>query len=165
MGLENVIRAMQTVFKKHPDTILLIGGKGSLGDELKKQAAEIDEVGRIRFLGYVKSEDVPKYYGISHASIVPTRELEGFGLVLLESLACGTPVLATPIGGMPEILQDFRKSWLFDDISSDAIARGIINFLDNGGAESERAECRNFVLENFTWGRMLDEVLAAVSVV
>src|SRR5207249_11624167 len=64
------------------------------------------------FLGFIPDETLPSYYHAADVFVLPTRELEGFGLVTVEALACGTPVLGTPVGATPEVLSGLedRKS-------------------------------------------------------
>ena len=59
----------------------------------------------VTFLGFVPDADLPRYYQAADVFVLPTRELEGFGLVTAEALACGTPVLGTPVGATPELLE------------------------------------------------------------
>ncbi len=61
-------------------------------------------------------------YGAADAFVLPTSELECFGLPVLESLACGRPVLAAPVGAIPELLRPFEPAWLADGSSPEAIA-------------------------------------------
>lgn len=63
--------------------------------------------------------------------VVPSQALEGFGLITVEALSSGLPVMATPIGGNKEILQGFRPELLFKSSSSDHMAEGMIHMLSN----------------------------------
>lgn len=107
MGLENLVEAFGTLAAKHPGVDLLIGGQGALRQEIEAQAARLGLGGRVRCLGPVSHSDLPLLYRASIVSVVPTVQLEGFGLTTLESLAAGTPVITTPVGGLPEIMTRF----------------------------------------------------------
>ncbi len=85
-------------------------GRGPLEHELRAQATASGLGERILFTGFVPDDDLPKIYAAADFSIVPSEALEGFGLTTLESLACGTPVLVTPVGGLPETVASFDRS-------------------------------------------------------
>ena len=93
--------------------------------------------------------------------MLPTRELEGFGLVTVEALACGTPVLGTPVGATPEILGPLDASLLFPEATAEAMAESLRRFLvgsarDAGAARCFREACRRHALAHYTWDRSLD---------
>jgi len=104
MGLENLILAIDIVRKEVPNVLLLIVGQGYLKEKLEKliRMNHLDK--NIWMLGFVPEEKLPLYYQASDLFVLPTLLLEGFGLSTLESLACGTPVIATPVGANPEII-------------------------------------------------------------
>jgi glycosyltransferase involved in cell wall biosynthesis len=78
------------------------------------------------------------YYQMADLFILPTTELEGFGLVTVEALASGLPVLGTPVGGTKEILTKLGSDYLFDDSTPQSIATGILKAL-NGWAANQAA--------------------------
>jgi glycosyltransferase involved in cell wall biosynthesis len=159
MGIDSLIRAMRSVLDAHPGAMLLIGGRGPMEAELRSLTAESGVQENVRFLGYVAADDLPLYYAAVDAVIVPTRELEGFGLIVLESLAAGTPVLVTPVGGMTEILDPLKPEWIFKDNSPEAMAAGIRNYLsEKTGTPETRRLCREYALENFTWNHAAERI-------
>src|SRR5437899_12651573 len=113
MGLDTLIRAMATVRERFPRVLLLIGGSGSLRPLLETLTISLSLSEHVRFLGFVPERDLPAYYGAAAAFVLPTRELEGFGLVTVAALACGTPVLGTPGGATPAILEPPTRSLHF----------------------------------------------------
>lgn len=167
MGMDRLIRAMAIIRGQVPEVLLLIGGAGSLRDDLEALATSLDLNGQVRFLGFVPEEQLPLYYQAADFFILPTRELEGFGLVTLEALACGTPVLGTPIGGTPELLLPLRSDLLFSGTEPDALAQRILEHykqLTSNPNEYEmlRDACHRYALERYAWPslvRTLEEVL------
>ena len=113
MGLENLIDAMEQVKACCPDVLLLLGGTGSIADDLQSQIKERGLEQNVRRLGRVSEADLPLAYRAADMTIVPSQSLEGFGLVTLESLASGTPALVTPIGGLPEVIQPLAPQCIF----------------------------------------------------
>ncbi|MGH7395457.1 MAG: glycosyltransferase family 4 protein, partial [Candidatus Methylomirabilales bacterium] len=104
MGLDDLIRAMAAVTAAFPDATLLIGGDGPLRSDLERLAEAAGVAVRTRFLGYVPEDRLPDLLRAADLFVLPTRMLEGFGLVTVEALACGTPVVGTPVGATPELL-------------------------------------------------------------
>lgn len=90
--------------------------------------------------------------------VVPTQALEGFGLITVEAMASGVPVMATPVGGNREILSGFRPELLFRGTDSEAIAEGLLRVLDNREALPNARECRDHVLSKYTWGHVVEQV-------
>jgi glycosyltransferase involved in cell wall biosynthesis len=138
MGLENLITAFEIVQNRHRDLLLVIGGAGPLETALREQARRCGVEDFVRFAGYIPDEDLPSYYQMADLFILPTTELEGFGLVTVEALASGLPVLGTPVGGTKEILTKLGSDYLFDDSTPQSIATGILKAL-NGWAANQAA--------------------------
>jgi len=159
MGLENLILAMSKLVNTYPDIFLVIGGRGYLEKKLKDLVIKLNLEQWISFAGYIPDELLPAYYQSADLFILPTKSLEGFGLITLEALACGTPVLATPVGGTVEILEKFDKSFLFRGTSPEDIAEGIKKFLEQKDEYPNlREKCRKFVEENYSWDKFTDGV-------
>jgi len=156
MGLDRLLAALDRVRRRVPDVLLLVGGEGSLRSRLRSQAAALGLARHVVFLGYVAEADLPLYYQAADAFLLPTRELEGFGLVTLEALACGTPVLGTPVGATPELLRALAPSLILRDASAEAIAEGVEAFLEERTRRPEllaslRAVCRRYAEARFGW--------------
>ena len=161
MGLENLIIAMKEIVGSLPDIYLIIGGDGPLKDDLVMMSRSMNLDHHINFTGFIPEEALPEYYRAADIFILPTIELEGFGLVTLEALASGTPVLGTPVGGTKEILGEFDKSFLFQDMSHESISSLIIemcheylNQPDKWQLDSQR--CRHFAEKYYSWETNVD---------
>lgn len=159
MGLENLIRAMPEILKSLPNAILLIGGEGPLRQSLEQLASSTGCKDKIKFLGYVKEENLPSLYRLANLFVLPTRDLEGFGLVAIESMACGTPVMGTPVGAIPEVLAPFDKNMLFSGITPSEIANGIIHFFkSNKATEDLKKRCKEYVVTHYAWDSIIDKI-------
>ena len=163
MGLDNLIRAMDPLRRRVSDVLLLIGGAGSQRRELEARAASLRVQAHVRFLGFVPDVDLPRYYGAADAFVLPTRALEGFGLVTVEALACGTPVLGTPVGATPEILVPLDPALVFRDASAEAMAQGLERFLDSlardpASAGRLRDASRRYVETRYGWERSIGDL-------
>ncbi|ANS73301.1 glycosyl transferase [Paenibacillus yonginensis] len=158
MGLLQLLDAWRRVSAKFPNAILLIGGRGPLRAELESRIADYGLSSKVRLLGYIPDEELPAYYQAADMFVVPTQALEGFGLITVEALAAGLPVMATPIGGNREILSAFRPELLFKSADSADIADGLIRMLSNRRLLPDREQCRSHVLEKYTWAGVADQV-------
>ena len=170
MGLENLIDAMRSVVNAVPEICLVVGGTGPLKSSLVKRRDDMGLHDHVLFTGFIPETDLPDYYRAADIFVLPTIELEGFGLVTLEALASGTPVLGTPIGGTQEILGQLDKKYLFRDVHPDALAELIIetsrSFIEHPEEwQTVSLQCRQFVEQHYTWERninALEKVLTHV---
>jgi glycosyltransferase involved in cell wall biosynthesis len=139
MGLEDLIDAMASVRRSVPDALLLIVGRGTLDTELRERVAAIGLQDHVRLLGALPDAQLPLIYRAADVSVVPTLSLEGFGLTTVESLAAGTPVLVTPVGGLPEAVRDL----------SEALVLGLTDALRGNLRLPDAYACRRYVRERF----------------
>ncbi len=151
MGLENLIDAMKAVVAVAPDALLLLGGKGPLTAELEQRLVERGLGGNVRLLGRIEEDDLPFAYRAADLTVVPSQALEGFGMITLESLASGTPVLVTPVGGLPEVVQPFAPECVFTDTSTEAIGRLLTEVFTGTRPLPSDAACREYALKHFAW--------------
>lgn len=163
MGLDNLLKAVHFLRKKEIGIHLIIGGEGPERDNLVKIIKKYDLSKEVRMTGYIKDEDLPKYYCAADFFILPTRELEGFGLVTIESMACETPVLGTPVGATNEILSNFDPKLLFKDNTPESMATGIqfaFNefYKDKAKYQKLRLDSREHVKKNYSWQRHIDKL-------
>ena len=152
MGLENLIESFNQSRILKEKGFLLIGGRGFLEDSLKSKVGSSNLQDTVRFLGYIPDEDLTQVYQGSDFFVLPTRELEGFGLVILEAMACGTPVLGTPIGAIPEVLGSFDRRLIFDGIGSQDMRNKLEEVVESPNSfRFDPKNCRAFVERNFSW--------------
>jgi len=151
MGLENLISSFAHLRKVNAGAVLVIVGSGHLADALKQQAQECELADSIIFAGRVPEAELPLYYRAADVSVVPSLALEGFGLVVAESLACGTPALVTPIGGLPEVVSGLSRELIFEDSSSAAMARGVHAALTGALALPSADACAAYARQHFSW--------------
>jgi glycosyltransferase involved in cell wall biosynthesis len=111
MGIEGLLDAWEQVAPTLPDgSTLLLAGDGPLREALEARASEPGLQGRVRVLGRVSDGQLVDAYRAADFAAVPTLALEGFGLVVLEAAACGTPSVVTDAGGLPEVLAGLDRS-------------------------------------------------------
>jgi len=168
MGLDILIQAVASLRRHFPEVLLLIGGDGSMRSHLESLTASLDLWNHVRFLGFVPEAQLPLYYQAADVFVLPTRELEGFGLVTVEALACGTPVMGTAIGATPEILEPLDPSLVFRDTTPEAMAEDLHRFLavsqrDPAAGERLRQACRRYVETRYAWDLSVSRLEAVLN--
>jgi N-acetyl-alpha-D-glucosaminyl L-malate synthase BshA len=152
-GVDILLNAFKDV-KERFDIGLTIVGDGKERKNLESLAKRLKLEG-VDFLGY--SDDLRGILEKSKVLVLPSRE-EGFGLVLLEAMSCGVPIVATRVGGIEEIVRHNYNGVLVEKEDAEDLARGILRVLeDKGLREAIRKNSREFV-KRFSWEKMADEV-------
>jgi glycosyltransferase involved in cell wall biosynthesis len=150
MGIGELLRALVHV----PEAYLAVIGTGTGERRLRGLAETLGVSPRTRFLGRVSDADLTTWYAGADVVVMPTAAYEGFGLVTAEALACGTPVVATPIGASPELLCPLDPHLVAADASAEAIAVAINEALAVGGSEL-RARCREYAISRYAWDKVM----------
>jgi len=158
MGIDNLIRAAAWLRENNgarKKFRVIIGGDGPLRAEFEALTAELKLDGIVSFLGIIPEQDLVSHYQAADCFVLPTRSLECFGLILLETFACGTPAIATPVGSIPEVLGDFAAESLTAGFRPEDIGRSMRDFLNeprkNCGALRRYAE-------NFDKSKILNQL-------
>ncbi len=128
-GLEHLIDAAPAVREAIPDVSIAIVGAGPLAADLRTRVTERGLDSTVHFAGFVPDDRLALAYRAADLFVVPTIALEGFGLVVVEALACGTPVLVTPVAGLPEVVRDLDPGLVLPSTDPLDIANGIIDAL------------------------------------
>ena len=160
VGLEGLIDAMREVRRSEPEALLLIAGRGPLAAELEARIAGLGIADHVRLLGFVPEEELPWLYRAADLSVMPSVTLEGFGLPTIESLAAGTPVVVTPVGGLPETVLELDPALVTANCSAPAIADTLAFALRHLERLPAADACTRFVRENFHWPVVARKVLA-----
>lgn len=141
-GHELILRAMPLL----PDMRLLIAGHGMLRQALEQQAIDLKVADRVTFLGALKQDELRTYYGAADAMILAS-EREGWANVLLESMACGTPVVASTVWGTPEVVAAPEAGVLMAERTPAALVQAVERLRSD---YPDRAATRRYA-EHFSW--------------
>jgi len=169
-GQDMVIKAMPLIIKKHPDVIYLIGGKGLRLHHLKKLSNKMNLSNYVKFLGFVREEDIVPYHYAGDIFVMPNRILEdgdseGFGIVFLEANAAGVPVIGGNEGGSVDAIVDGITGYMVDPRDKYDIAQKICTLLENDELCKRMGQAgRKRCWEEFRWpslaARFEDGILA-----
>ena len=141
-GHELILRALTLL----PEMHLLIAGDGILRQPLERLAIQLKISDRVQFLGSLKQEQLRTYYGAADTMILAS-EREGWANVLLESMACGTPVVASRVWGTPEVVAAPEAGILMSERTPEALAHAVRS-LKNHYPDRTATRC---YAENFSW--------------
>lgn len=160
-GAQDAIAAVATLGDREPAPHLLLVGDGSRSDDLRRQAADLGVVARVHLLGRRADPEVAAFLGAADVALVPSR-YEPFGLVALEAMAAGTPLVVSATGGLVDVVEDGISGLVVPPADPAALARAIARLLDDDDLRrrlSETAAAR--VGAHFSW----DAVAAATGAV
>jgi glycosyltransferase involved in cell wall biosynthesis len=167
MGIERLVEAVAQVRTTTPVVTLVVAGRGRMEPKLRRLVAELSLGESVRFVGFVDDAELVKYYQAADLFVLPSLAFEGFGMVTLEALACGTPAIGTPIGATPEILLPLTPQLVLEGVEPSAIRRGIqilLEWLSDAGAAAElRRRCREYVEARYGWEPAVDALEALLT--
>lgn len=152
-GVDTLLHAFKRVIKKHDDAELLVVGDGKDRRTLERMSRELGI--KTSFLGNV--EDIEKVLIKSAVLVLPSRE-EGFGLVLLEAMQAGVPVVATKVGGIPEIVVNGENGLLVEKEDVNALATAVIKLLEDKALRNRLILKGIKTAEKYSWANMAGEV-------
>lgn len=156
MGLSSLLRALSIAHQRFYKFHMIIGGSGTHGESLASLCNSLGLGNCVTFMGNVSEQLVATCYGACDAFIIPTGQLECFGLIALEALACGKPVLVTPIGALPGLIGKFEKDWIAASASPEDIAELVCRYLD-GMLPSYAADHFKSKLQYYAFSRAMGE--------
>ena len=137
-GVDRLVQAMAYLQNGHKARAVIIGGDGHSRDELerlKELSHNLHIEDSVTFQGMIKHEELPNYYSAATACVIPSY-YESFGLVALESLACGTPVIANDVGNLKNIIHQGKTGYIVLDNSPYNLADKINLLLSNSDVEA-----------------------------
>jgi glycosyltransferase involved in cell wall biosynthesis len=147
-GIDVLIRAASIYEKELPGVKTLIVGQGQLRDELETQAKGLGLSG-VRFLGHKTQDEVAEIYSVADVSTVPSR-VEPFGLVAIEALACGTPVVASNGGGLPDFIDD-QVGRLVEMENHEELAKAIVEEIKSQSKNTKGKFAASYAKDGFAW--------------
>lgn len=153
-GQEVLLKAFARVCERYPESWLIITGKGRLGSELRSLSAKLNIHERVVFLGY--RTDIPEVLKAYDVFVLPSIA-EGLPGALLEAMATGIPVIASRVGGVPEILEDPSLGIMVSPSSTDELASAMerLRSMDEMRRNMMGVALRELMLEKFTKEKMI----------
>ncbi len=146
-GVDVTLRALPAIAQVFPEVKYLVIGRGDDQPRLAQLAQEMGVSDRVVFAGFVPTEQLVDHYRLADAYIMPSQE--GFGIVYLEAMACGVPVLSGDGDGSADPLQDGRLGWRVPHRDPAAVAHACLEILKGDDQRSQGAWLRQAALTQF----------------
>lgn len=160
MGLETLLHALG-LLRGEREVVLALAGAGSMEGSLRRLSGELGLGEHVRFLGRVGDEELLELYRAADLFVLPTVAYEGFGMVTAEALACGTPVVGTPVGATPELLRPLEPRLVAEGPDAAPLAAAIAGTLELAGPDLRR-RCREYACAQFSWETVIPAWEAAL---
>jgi len=163
-GVQHFVQALPPILSDWQDYRVLIGGDGQMKGAIEASLWEKGITARVDLLGWISHDDLPKYLNQLRLLVIPSYT-EGLPNIMLEAMACGTPVLATPVGTIPDVIVDGETGFIMENNSPECIAANVTLALNSPDLEQIAENGRQFVKKSFTfektvenWKRVLQDV-------
>ena len=149
-GIMNFVEAIPKILRKRSDIKFLIGGDGELRDQIVAYLKHENLDTEVTMTGWISHEKLPDYLNELKLIVLPSYT-EGLPNIMLEAMACGTPVLATPVGAIPDIIKDCNTGFILENNTPECIANNIIRALEYPNLENIEHNGRKLVKEEFKY--------------
>lgn len=164
-GVEVLVRALPRILERRAARLTVVG-EGSWEPRIREAAAASGVESRVRFTGYVVEEELRRLYAACDVFVLPAvvdskGDTEGLGVVLLEALRFARPVVASAVGGIPDIVEPGRTGWLVPPGEPEALAETILRLAaDPEEARRVGEEGRRRMEDRFSWKRIVEDLVA-----
>ena len=153
-GFDLALDAVAVLQENFPQLSLTIAGDGPARADLEQQASRLGISGAVHFAGWVEPGEIPKLVNASSIVVVPSRWQEPFGLVVLEAALMARPVVATRVGGLPEVIVNEQTGLLVEPENAAALAKAIKSLLEQPTVAAQMGQAgKSRALANFSFER------------
>jgi glycosyltransferase involved in cell wall biosynthesis len=149
-GALEFVNSIPKILNKKRDINFLIGGDGQLRNSIEEIIDKKQLTDKTTITGWIPHEELSRHLNNLKLIVLPSYT-EGLPNIMLEAMACGTPVLATAVGGIPDIINNNQTGFLMKDNSPECIAENVVKILDNPNLEHIANEAKTFVEREFTY--------------
>jgi len=149
-GTLNFVKAIPEISKEKDNLEFLIGGDGQLCDKIKKHLDENNLNDKVKLAGWIPHDELPDYLNELKLVVLPSYT-EGLPNLMLEAMACDTPVLATSVGAIPDMITDGETGFIMGNNSPACIAENVIRAIEHPDLEMIVGNARVLVEREFTY--------------
>ena len=158
-GLPYLLQAYARLKPEMPNTrLIVVGGDGGLRPACERYVQR-QGLKDVVFTGYVRDEELPRYYKTAHVYCAPNTGAESLGIVLLEAMAAGTPIVGSDIEGFADVLTHGQEGLLAPPRDSEALAGALREVLSNAAMREEMGKQGAKTALNYSWDRIAGEIL------
>lgn len=163
-GFENLLASIPALLSMNNKIQIMLVGDGPLRPKIKEYI-DPQLLTRVQILGWVAPSMVAFYLNKMRLIVVPSYT-EGLPMIIIEAMACGTPVLSTPVGEIPNIIKDCKTGFILENNSPECIAQNVIRALNHPNLEQITQNARALVEREFTFEKAVEryrKILSDVS--
>jgi glycosyltransferase involved in cell wall biosynthesis len=161
-GVQDIAEAIQLTSE---ETEFLFVGDGELKGWLENELEEEIQDDRVQITGWVNHDQIPKYLNEIKLLVLASEPTEGLPTVIQEAFACGTPVYATPVSGIPDIVEENKTGFLMTDKNSEQIAVDIDRILNRNDLQEISENCRELAVDKYSFEASVERFEALLSTV
>lgn len=154
-GVQHFAEALPSIFCERKDIRAFIYGDGQLKEQIEALLLEAKLNDLVYLPGWISHEELPHYLNQLRLLILPSYT-EGLPNIMLEAMACGTPVLATPVGAIPDVIRDGETGFIMEDNSPECIARNVLQALSDPRLEGVSERGRRYVEGEYTFEKTVE---------
>lgn len=152
-GIDNLLEALPLILKKN-DISVWIAGAGPLYSKVNKKIKDLENK-NVQLYDWVNYSDIPSFLNNLKLLILPSYT-EGLPNILLESMACGTPVLATNVGGIPDLIVNNLTGFIMEDNTAECIAKNVIRIVNLESLPNISSNAHEFINKEYTYESAVD---------
>jgi len=157
-GVDLLLNAIPFIKKSMPNIYIYIIGTGPEEENLKDIVKKLDTRENVEFLGYISEDKKYSYIKSVDGCVFPSI-LEPFGIVLLEAMVCGKPVVASDVGGIPYVVEKGKTGLLFECGNVEDLAEKVIFLLEDKELREKMGEAGRKRAEEFTWDKIAEQTV------
>ncbi len=158
-GLEDYLTAAEYIYGQLPETRFRIAGEGPLREKLERRISSAPFAKQVEFLGWCSREKLQSLLQSATVFVFPSR-YEAAPLTLLEALSAGLPIVATPVGNAPDVLEHDRNALIVPPASPERISQSVLRLLQDTELRQRLGKnARNTVIKKLTWQRVSEQTL------
>jgi len=154
-GILNFLEAIPRVLEEKNEIEFLIGGSGQLQKEIEVYLENRGLKHKVKLIGWIPHDELPSYLNDLKLLILPSYT-EGLPNIVLEAMACGTPVLATAVGAIPDVIKDGETGFIMEDNSPECIAKNIVRALNHHNLGRITKNAHVLVETEFTYEKAVE---------
>lgn len=155
-GVMNFVKSIPIVTKNKKDVEFLVGGSGPLLNEIEKELKNNGSYLKTHLTNWIPHDQIPNYLNELKLLIIPSFT-EGLPGLLREAMSCGTPVLATPVGSIPDLIKDGVSGFIMENNTPECIAENIARVLERSDLDKIAANARKIIENEYTYKATIEK--------
>jgi glycosyltransferase involved in cell wall biosynthesis len=149
-GILNFVSALPGILQENNNLKVYIIGDGPLNDQIRTNLVQSNILKNVIFTGWIPHNELPHYLNELRVLVIPS-DTEGLSNIMLEAMACGTPVLSTPVGAIPDFITDGETGFLMENNSPECIEKNVIRVLHSPNIEKIITNALDLLKREFTF--------------